>query len=967
MDMSYAWTVGLKNILLFPWYCTWLLLVTFSPVIAGAATAGEVIHDSKSVSASSKRDNLNELNRKAETLEKSGNYYAATKLRMEILTKAERSRAFTASEIAKYNDDLAALFVDQGLYDKAYVLYSRALRIREQAHKSNHPIVAKSLKNLANVLAYQGNYTKARAYLDRALLITKSTLGANDIAVASLLIELGRLLIDQGYYSIADQNLSKALSIARLHKGITIYEVAVEDIRALLYFEQGSFENAEQSLQKVIHFRMKQLGVKHPLLVDLYLRQANIHISQRRYRDAELLIEKALTVSNSALGNKHILIARALYLESKLFERLSRFKEGEKAINDALKLQQKFYGTYHPEVANSLNAIGTILQGQALYRQAAIAFKKSHEIQETVFGYDHPIAAKELNSLALNMIMDGEYEEGVLYLKKGLSIQHKWLARELPLMPDQMRDQQVGAFGDYWQIPYGIAESSQAAADLAMENRLNRQGFLQDIELRQALLRNASVSIRRTAKRLSGINRKLGLVSISKAERVVLRVERDRLQAELYRSQPDLQLQIIAPTAVANLLPTDGTLIEFQRFRPYISKNPPNHRWGSAKYIALILSPNGVTTPVLIGSAEEIDTTIQRALSATEQDLTDDRKIWEELSTRLLSPLLPYLKEKKQWFIALDGELNRVPFAALPVPGFPDVYFTDTYGLRLLSAGRELMRLQHPNPKGSRSIVIANPIFSLNSGIDVAKSENLRGERHEPSSIVKMSSSSVWMSLPNSQSEGLGVSSIISANLFKGSAATTTTLLKQKGPLVLHIATHGYFDGNKKRQALEMNKELEAYPRVNIPLWKEEYSLGAGLVLAGANEASDKSKEDGYLTAAQAQNLNLKGTELVVLSACSTGLGREFVGEGLYGLQRSLAVAGARSTLLSLWQVNDEATADFMIRFYTRLKAGESRSEALASVQKDYRDGKTGNPRWRHPYYWAAWQLVGDWRPINGL
>ena len=69
MEMSYAWTVGLKNILLFPWYCTWLLLVTFSPVIAGAATAGEVIHDSKSVSASSKRYNLNELNRKAETLE----------------------------------------------------------------------------------------------------------------------------------------------------------------------------------------------------------------------------------------------------------------------------------------------------------------------------------------------------------------------------------------------------------------------------------------------------------------------------------------------------------------------------------------------------------------------------------------------------------------------------------------------------------------------------------------------------------------------------------------------------------------------------------------------------------------------------------------------------------------------------------------------------------------------------------
>ena len=94
-------------------------------------------------------------------------------------------------------------------------------------------------------------------------------------------------------------------------------------------------------------------------------------------------------------------------------------------------------------------------------------------------------------------------------------------------------------------------------------------------------------------------------------------------------------------------------------------------------------------------------------------------------------------------------------------------------------------------------------------------------------------------------------------------------------------------------------------------------------------------------------------------------------GEGVYGLQRSLTVAGARSTLLSLWKVDDAATAEFMARFYKRLKAGEGRSDALAATQKEFRDGQVRDAQsklvWSSPYYWAAWQLVGDWRPIKGL
>jgi CHAT domain-containing protein len=142
----------------------------------------------------------------------------------------------------------------------------------------------------------------------------------------------------------------------------------------------------------------------------------------------------------------------------------------------------------------------------------------------------------------------------------------------------------------------------------------------------------------------------------------------------------------------------------------------------------------------------------------------------------------------------------------------------------------------------------------------------------------------------------------------------------------------------------------------------------AGFVLAGANFPVES--DDGVISLSEAASLKLNDTDLVVLSACGTALGSLTAGDGIFGLQRALAIAGARSTLLSLWKVDDAATAEFMGRYYQRLKSGQGRSDALAAVQHEFHSGKAQSPsgtNWKEPYYWAAWQLVGDWRPIKGL
>jgi CHAT domain-containing protein len=144
---------------------------------------------------------------------------------------------------------------------------------------------------------------------------------------------------------------------------------------------------------------------------------------------------------------------------------------------------------------------------------------------------------------------------------------------------------------------------------------------------------------------------------------------------------------------------------------------------------------------------------------------------------------------------------------------------------------------------------------------------------------------------------------------------------------------------------------------------QEDALLRGGLVLAGANNPELNPADDGYLTAAEATGMDLEGTELVTLSACETGLGDVRSGEGVYGLQRAFTVAGSRSTLLSLWKVNDAATAAFMADYYSRLRAGLGRSEALVATQAAFRSHP--EPLYREMYVWGAFQLTGDWQPIQ--
>ncbi|MEA5497573.1 CHAT domain-containing protein, partial [Limnoraphis robusta] len=208
--------------------------------------------------------------------------------------------------------------------------------------------------------------------------------------------------------------------------------------------------------------------------------------------------------------------------------------------------------------------------------------------------------------------------------------------------------------------------------------------------------------------------------------------------------------------------------------------------------------------------------------------------------------------------------------------------------------------------------------------------------------------------------------------LFTGSQATENLLNELQAPLILHLATHGFFLEDIDCIPTTGTRSLREGTIIFIPnpdflpdckptpRNTENPLLRSGLALAGFN-VRQSGEEDGVLTASEVTRLRLYGTKLVVLSACETGLGSLANGEGVYGLRRAFVKSGAESQLMSLWQVDDYGTSELISLYYERIKRGEGRSIAMRQIQLDLLE----EPFYEHPFYWASFIFTGDWRSME--
>ena len=392
----------------------------------------------------------------------------------------------------------------------------------------------------------------------------------------------------------------------------------------------------------------------------------------------------------------------------------------------------------------------------------------------------------------------------------------------------------------------------------------------------------------------------------------------DRLAAPEPTMAPDL------PTwyTVAAALPPETALVEFYRMEQQAVDFP---------YLSIVITAKSPPRLFMLTTADGLEPAIDKWRNLLINDDPAEQALGVELHRVLIDRITPALVGISRLLLSPDASLNRLPFAAIPAPD--GTRLIDRYEIGLLTSGRDLIRRRNKGQSG-RPVIIADPDY------DASRTRE---------AVVQFNA------LPETRDEGRWIADRIGADLWVGADATETRMKTMRSPLVLHLATHGYALPEPLRACQAPSAggpPPEPGPNVD-PL------LCTGLALAGANtwlagQLPPESMEDGILTAADIYDLDLLGTELVVLSACATGLGRYHPGEGIFGLRRAFEIVGVRSVLVTIWDVPSSTTVLLMREFYRGLLRGNSRTAALHAAQQAVRR------RFPEPAAWAPFALFGD-------
>jgi CHAT domain-containing protein len=528
-----------------------------------------------------------------------------------------------------------------------------------------------------------------------------------------------------------------------------------------------------------------------------------------------------------------------------------------------------------------------------------------------------------------------------------------------------------------------VAPEHQPAAELAVTTILRRKGRVLDAMTDQiaALRRRLDAADRALLEQWSAARSALARLAVhdtGKQPAALRQAEKTRLEAEVERLEADIstrsaafrtEVQPVTLSSVQRAIPEHMALIEMAVYRPYDPQaSATEGRFGAARYVAYVLWRQGPLRWVDLGDATAIDREVERLRRALHRPTNADvQQAGRALDELVMRPLRSLLGNTRHLLLSSDGALNLVPFGALVDE--QQRYLVQNYTLTYLTSGRDLLRLQASVPNREGAVVIANPTFADRG--DSASDVSSSAESSTASRRSIALTDTIFLPLPGTQQEAMALSTLLpDVTVFTGAQATEAQLKRLQGPGILHIATHGFFLADQPQSApqavrglitQDVGRTTDALTQTALSVSGENPLLRSGLALAGANQHTGGAGEDGVLTALEAAGLDLAGTRLVVLSACETGVGEVRTGDGVYGLRRALVLAGAESQVMSLWQVSDEATRDLMVGYYQRLQRGEERAEALRQVQLGMLQSQT----WNHPFFWASFIHLGDWRTLT--
>lgn len=827
-------------------------------------------------------------------------------------------------------------------YDRAMDYYKQALALREAAgHKSK---IASSLFNVATIHRYRGDYAQA---LDMFL----KNLHANEEAgnkplTAQALLNIGTVYRRTGNYALALNYYGRSLTLQEqigFKQGVADALTAIGNVHTLQSNFPQALENYRQSLdmhrasgdKRGIQAALGSIGIAYTLQGE--------HKQALEYLNESLTLSEAMNYEQGTANTLNNIgdSLNAIGERDRALEHVRRALRMHEATGDRPGILVSLVGLANINISRGDFAQGLDFadRAAALAREindpwmleqaltaAGLAYRAQGKRLQARRSFEEAVAAIEI---VRGQVAGGEQDRQRFFEKK---VTPYTALVELFVAENNLSE------------AFASAERGKARvlADVLMWGRVDvTKSMTEDERHRERQLKAAIATLNGRVFRESAVASK-SVTSDAAAQLDVLtsqlakaRLDYESFQTNLYAARPALRVQRgeMRPARLEQaleLLPDDGTAaLEF-----VLTENK-TYLFALARRDA---SQPALKVYTLAVGRKELATRADQFRSALARRDYEFRRAANELYELLLKPALKDLAGKKSLLVVPDGELWNLPFQALM--SAPDRYLVEDYAVSYapsLTVLREMAALRRKRQMSNRSappelLALGNPSLGGENPVRTAV----------PLPAARMRSSSGQLeSLPEAEREVETLRELYGAarsKIYSGASATEEQV-KSDAPRysVLHLATHGVLD--------------DANPM---------YSY---VVLAQPGEAK---REDGLLEAWEMMNMDLKA-DLFVLSACETARGRVSAGEGVVGMSWALFVAGVPTTVVSQWKVNSASTTALMLEFHRQLRGGgqsatSPRQTPLTKAEALRRASLKllRNNAYQHPFYWAAFNVVGD-------
>ena len=818
---------------------------------------------------------------------------------------------------------IAYSYFELGEYAKAIEVGTQSLNISKQVLGESHPDYAASLSNLASYYSGLGDYTKAVELGTQALNVLKQALGETHPGYATSLSNLAIIYSNLGDYTKAVELGTQALNIRKqvLAETHPDYATSLNNL-ASYYSDLGDYSKAVELGTQALDIRKQVFGESHPDYAISLSNLASYYSGLGDYSNGVELGIQALNILKQTLGETHPGYATSLSSLAVDYFYLGDYSKAVELGTQALNIRKQVLGETHPDYSNSLHNLARFNYLAGNYGEAyKLLNNNSQHCKEIVLHQFKGSTSKE----RLNLWK--KYGEEFAYL---------------PMFCLKARAYE--SVGEVYDNSALFAKGLLLNAETSLRDLILESGDTAAVKQFEAMQMTRMTLNRQYEKPIA--ERKLNCDSL---ENVAEQMERELLQSSKAYGDFTRSLTVTWQDVQKGL--SDGDMAVVFLLLPELLTDTP-------LYVALTLK-KGYDKPKIITLFEESE------LNAIPEnrwyvDTALCHLVWGQLGDEL--------RGVKNVYFSPDGALYNIGIEHLPCSATENM--GERHNMFRLSSTRELaIGREQPSAKSS----------GLYGGLQyyVPPTELLAYNQKKGYSW-RTASRDVFEPLPETKTEVENISALLKGHnydapaIYAGDEGTEESFkaLSGKRTRIIHLATHGCYitpDEADRQRKSDMQQRL-AILRVgnDNALGTEEdealtrsYLAMSGGKMCWTSDTIPEGLDDGLLTAQEISRLDLRGCDLVVLSACETGLG-DITSEGVMGLQRGFKKAGVQSIVMSLWKVADRPTQEFMTEFYRHLTAGEGKRASFLAAQRFLKEKyptNLPNDDGRPPY-WASFIIL---------